>query len=304
MSTRPSEVFSFGQAFVQDRNTLRVVAQADELNRRNASNTTLMKWLLREKRRNDFHLDWYVGPIALTTLPAFQYFAAGPDGRCAVADIQSHHFEQIGTPRSGPLFHGAIRDIRWIDGALYAAGMSRQVYRRSSQGTWDHIDQGILLPPDTGTTRGFNSIAGARADDIVCVGFAGEIYVFDGNRWNAEDSGTNVILNRVKSFPHGTIACGQMGVVLVRRQGHWSHLLHEGTKEQIWDIEWFADRLYFATETTLYTLEAGGVAKEVEIDPERELSFGFLHANDGVMISSGTKDVFWTSDGKTWHELS
>jgi hypothetical protein len=304
MSIKPSEVFSFGQALVQDRHTLRVVAQADEINRHGAPNTTLMKWMLRDARRVDFHLDWYVGPIALTTSPTFQYFAAGPDGRCAVADLQSHHIEQIGSALSGPSVHGVIRDIRWIDGSLYATGMSRQVYRRSLQGRWDHIDQGVLLPPDTETTRGFNSIAGTRADDIVCVGFGGEIFGFDGKRWSAQDSGTNVILNRVKSFPQGMIACGQMGVLLLRRQGHWVDLLQEDTKEQIWDIEWFADRLYFATEGALYTLEAGGVAKEVEIDSKRELSFGFLHAHDGVMISSGTKDVFWTSDGKTWHELS
>ncbi len=304
MSKKPSDVFSFGQALVQDRNTLRVVAQADEINRRGAPNTTLMKWQLHENRRTDFFLNWCVGPIALAQTPNFQYFAAGPDGRCAVADLQTHHIEQIGTPTSGPSIHGAIRDIRWIDGALYATGMSRQVYRRTQRGTWDHVDQGVLLRPNLGTTVGFNSIAGTRADDLVCVGFGGQVYAFDGRQWAAQDSCTNVTLNRVKAVPQGMIACGQMGTLLLRQQGRWINLLQDDVKQQIWDVEWFGDRLYFATEEALYTLESGGLATQVEIDPDRELSFGFLHSNDGVMISSGTKHVFWTSDGKQWHELT
>lgn len=304
MTVRPSDVYSFGQAFVQDRRTFRVVAQADELNKRGAPNTTLMKWLPQEGKRIDFYLDWYVGPIAVAVSPRFQYFAAGPDGRCAVADTQSHHIEQIGSQKSGPSVHGAIRDIRWIDGMLYATGMSRQVYRRVAPGNWEHLDQDVLLAPDVSTSKGFNSLAGSSSQDIVCVGFGGEIFAFDGKGWRQEDSATNVILNRIKTFPQGMIACGQMGTLLVRRQGHWVDLPQDATREQIWDVEWFADRLYFSTESALFTLEAPGRAKEVEIDAELEISFGFLHANDGVLISSGSKDVWWTADGKNWHELS
>ena len=67
---RVADHFTFATGVVQSADVLRAVAQSDALNGKGAPNTTLMKWVLSEGKRYDFHLDWYVNKVDVRTTPS------------------------------------------------------------------------------------------------------------------------------------------------------------------------------------------------------------------------------------------
>lgn len=298
---RASNFFSFVSGFVQDRNTLRVIAQADELSNAGRPNSTLMKWVRHDQKWYDFHINWFVTRMWVLQQPELQVFAAGPNGRVNIGTLQGDYQEEIDPSENGPRLHGDIRDLRFIGDHIYAAGMGRQIYRRESRNQWIHKDIGILQPISTTDVKGFNSIDGLNEDDILAVGFGGEIWHLLKGKWHKIESPTNVILNKVRVIRKDTaFACGQKGTLLRGIGGKWGVLDHRSTEDQIWDMEWFDNTLFLATDESLFRLMPDDTLDQVDMKLGEEVTCGFLHANDGVLLSVGRKHICWTKDGIKW----
>jgi hypothetical protein len=247
-------------------------------------------------------MKWVPVRLAFVASPKPCLYALAGDGTVGLG-YGSYAEEHIDRSDHGPTGRGPLRDLRLIGATLFAAGMSRQVYRRTSSGQWSRCDQGVVAPLGETTLCGFTSIDGLSEDRIWAVGYFGEIWSFHDGSWRQQESPTNAILHRVKAVQKNMVlACGQKGVILTFRGEQWAELAHIDGEDHLWGLECFKDLFYIASEKALYRLTIDGSVDRVSVDGVT--SFGHLHANDGVLWSFGTKDLAWTADGSTWSRVS
>jgi hypothetical protein len=81
MAKKSPTPFSFGPGFVQDRGTIRVIAQLDELVDAGETESEIMKWV--SGSWSQFSLDWSAVRLCQVIAPP-QVFALGPDGQIMV----------------------------------------------------------------------------------------------------------------------------------------------------------------------------------------------------------------------------
>lgn len=297
--------YSFGSCHVQNRGTIRVISQFDDLADAGEIASNVMKWIAKDGSWNSFSVEWSAVRLWLTTEPQIELCILGPSGEAMVVSQTGHGEETLDETMQGPQGRGNLRDLRFIGKHLYAAGMSRQVYRREGADRWRHRDEGTVLPLGSKTVAGFNSIDGLTEDDIYAVGFGGEIWRCVKGLWHQVESPTNVVLHRVKVIRNDlAYACGQEGVLLRGRGDNWEQIDHGAAEDDLWDAEWHGDRLYLAHDDGLFTLRDAGTLEAVKFGLRGAISCRHLHANDGILLSSGPKHVMWTSDGKKWQDIT
>jgi hypothetical protein len=238
----------------------------------------------------------------IAVLPGPEVFVSGHLGFVARLGAGRFDEEKI----DGPSAHGYVCDLRAIGSHLYAAGMGRQVYRRSDGGRWAPIHEGVLnVPADILDVTGFESIDGPSEDDLYAVGFHGEIWNYNGRVWREIPGPTNLILERVRSAgPDRVYACGQMGVLLRGHAESWDIVPHDSTEENFWGMEWFRDRLYVATQSQIFVLTDAGNLSPVDLGLPGERSFSQLHAGAGALWSFGDRHLAWTADGIQWTDVT
>ena len=296
--------YSLGAGFVQDRGTMRVIAQIDELADAGDMSSQIMKWVAKGGKWSQFSLDWSAVRIWVTSDP-LELSVLGPDGEVLIGSPSGDKREFADDTVHGPRGRGPLRDLRQIGHHLYAVGMSRQVYRREAVDVWRHRDDGAVLPLGSKSVSGFNSIDGLTEEDLYAVGFAGEIWRCLKGVWHQVESPTNVVLNRVRAIRENlAYACGQEGVLLRGSGDAWEQIDHGATDDDFWDIEWYAGQLYVAYEDGLFLLARGEELEAVDFGISGTITCRHLHANDGVLLSSGPKSVLWTSDGTKWNDIT
>lgn len=292
---------SFGPGFVQSREIARVTAQVDELIRQGSTRSRLLKF--EGGSWTSFRLEWIATRLSVSLKPGLEVFAVGPDGRVAVLTSDSASEEQIDPTPDGPPFRGYIRDMRMIQSRLYVCGMSRQVYRRIGPGRWERFDEGVVLPIGDLRTAGFNAMDGVDEDNILAVGYGGEIWRRTRSSWHQMESPTNLMLHRVRIADSGlAFASGQQGVVLREAGNGWQAVLHNDTDETLWGMELFAGSVFVSSDSAVFRLTEDGHLQRGGVGVLR--SCGHLHAADGVMWSFGTKQVAWTDETLVWHDVT
>jgi hypothetical protein len=302
MPKKQEHPLTFLTGHVQSKDVLRTVATIDELSEVGANRTWLMKWTKADGKWGRFVVTWQVSRMWVRHSNGAHVFATGTDGHLALLTPTGSGEEWIDDSESGVISRGPIRDIRGIGMSLFAFGMGRQVYRRGANPPWSHFDDGALLPRGTVRVAGFNGLDGLSEIDLFAVGFGGEIWRRNTKVWRQLQSPTNAILYGVRVVGEQlAYAGGQKGVLLRGIGDDWEIIPQTATKDDIWSLEWFDGRLYAATADSIYRLEDDEL-EEVKIKAVN--TFGHLHANDGVMLSVGTKDVVWTSDAKKWNDIT
>jgi hypothetical protein len=181
--------------------------------------------------------------------------------------------------------------------------MDRYVYRRDGPNKWTAIfgDMDKQAAPDI--VFGFESIHGFSHDDIYAVGWHGEIWHFNGKSWKQQSSPSNFILNRVLCAPDGYVyICGLSGLLIKGRNGNWEIVDEGAVGADLWDLEWFADKLWISSQNLIYTLE-DDVVQPVEFDDDVPSSFYHLDARDGILWSVGPEDIM-QFDGDEWIRIA
>jgi hypothetical protein len=297
--------FSFGDGYVSNKNKARVTAQVDELVEAGSSESRLMTWTRENSRWTYFGLEWNVIKITEISVPDFHVVAMGQDGTALVSMPAQPVEETIDSTENGPAGRGPLLDLRCIGDHAYAVGMSRQVYRREYDGDWTRQDSGLVQSVGDLDVVGFYSIDGTSEEDLYAVGFAGEIWHRKKGEWYKIDSPTSVVLHKVRVTSKDIIyACGQKGILLRGSDQKWEIISQDLTEDDFWSIEWFHGNLYAATESSIFMLDDDDVLQTVDLGLGNERTYMYLHANDGVMWSFGTKHLAWTEDAKSWKDAT
>ncbi len=220
------------------------------------------------------------------------YYTADTDSDRVTQDLFANS-----SPPATPRRTRGLRSVRDIAGQAHAIGIGGMVYRLGAVDRWTRIDKGLPSSFDG------QALHGLGLSDLLAVGFSGQIWRFNGKQWRQEDCPTKQNLNAVACAPDGTVYAGGHGGALLRcKSGKWELLPQAKFKENIWDLEWFAERLFVSTLDGLFVL--GG-------DRLEPVSYGKhtpprstyqLSSNQGVMWSSGETDIM-EFDGKSWTRI-
>ncbi|MFK7929914.1 MAG: hypothetical protein AB8H79_17100, partial [Myxococcota bacterium] len=117
-----------------------------------------------------------------------------------------------------------FRCVRRVGAQVFAAGVDRQVHRRT-EGEWE-----IISPdgdPDQPTA--FQGIDGFGPTEVYAAGWHGEIWSFGGTSWQQINSPSEIILNDICAGPDTCVAVGLAGEVLTGRHNEWRKLSHDAT---------------------------------------------------------------------------
>jgi hypothetical protein len=293
--TRLKKEWSFRSGAVRSKDVGYVLGANDGVDEDEYGHTAMFVYN-RDGEWGQEDLEWISASCCVCRTPKEQMVAVGDAGQFVVEG-------------SGDFFEGNIddsvkrekesvlRSVRDIDGKAYAVGMMKQVYRRDGPKKW--TDLGASLS-DKG---GFEAIHGFSEKDLYAVGWKGEIWHFDGKKWDDVDSPTNKILTGVCCAGDGYVyVCGKDGVLIRGKGSRWDMIDHDETEEDFWDLEWFKGELYLSTLSFVYNLK-GASLKINDMDENPASScYHLSSAKDQILWSVGEKDVM-TFDGKKWKQI-
>lgn len=203
------------------------------------------------------------------------------------------------TPHNGTIAkeNVMIRRANNIDGYAYACGMHRKVFKRIDLDNWLALH---APTPQKGEVTGFECIDGFNENEVYCAGWNGEIWYFNGVDWLDNSGLTSLILTSCCCAEDQNVyIVGQHGTLICGRKDQWQLIeLEDDFTDDLWDVHWFAGKLYLTTMTGLYTLD-GAKLEEVIFDDVQNGTFYRLSSKEGVLWSIGSANLL-SFDGKTW----
>jgi hypothetical protein len=245
---------------------------------------------------------WNALSVCVPSAPKEQMVAIGEHGNVRVIGSGDDLEEMIADGDNSPEARGPLREVRAIGGRAYACGMDRQVYRREAPGVWKCIDADMRRAPAADPVFGFESIHGFSEKDIYAVGWHGDVWHYNGRRWQRVEMPTNAILTRVLCAGDKNVyIAGRNGLLIRGRGDTWTIVPQEGAASDLWDLEWFRERLYISTTRAIYTLEGDDLVV-VETEDEVPASCYHLDSRDGVLWSIGEEDIL-EFDGEEWRRI-
>lgn len=193
---------------------------------------------------------------------------------------------------------GYLQAITNISDNLFACGYGRQVYQLID-GKWRSIADEILTN-EIGI--GFYALDGINPSDIYVVGAKGEIFHWNGARWQKNQSPTSTYLAAIRSVSaEEHWICGNNGLVLQGQLDNWKIIDSGGFEENWYSIEKFNGQIYLAGNQSLATV-IDDVIHPVDVGLGRKITTHKLHSKEGLLWSIGEKDIL-TFDGQTWTEI-
>lgn len=301
---RHVDLYTFKTVFVQNREFVWFVAQGDDLASLGSDASTMLRLAPAASSWTAADVRWSGLRCVVEPSSTARVFMLGTGGEILTwvrgTKPTEERIDEEGVRQRGPMC-----DLRWIGAHLYACGMSRQVYRREGPGQWIRADAGTVQALGDMQVAGFNAIDGLTEDDILAVGFGGEIWRRKVGRWKPLASPTNVVLTRVRAIRSDlAYAVGQRGVLLQGKGDAWTPIHHGMMEDDLWAVEWFKDQLWVASAKGLYRLTDLGRLREVELGLGEGRTYYDLHANDGLLWSVGPKHLAWTEDGVRWNDVA
>ncbi|WP_235507994.1 hypothetical protein [Variovorax sp. Root434] len=292
MGERVSKSREFVRGAARFADLVYVISQMKTLLEQDIAHVSLVG-LYKGNWGDAFNSTWNATAIAVAKLPSEKVVLIGEDGDVSTY-VSGRREDELIDPR--PVM---IRNAREIGGHVHACGSKRQVFRRVGDRQW--VD--MSAPPAAQTeVFGFEALDGYAENEIYAAGWGGEIWRYDGSAWTQCGSPTNVILTAVCCAGDGTVYVGGQGGVLVSGRGDvWASVAWEDeVTADLWDLCWFRDRLYVATMSQLYTLDADRLVP-VDYGGMGRVTCYSLSVAQGVLWSVGKADVA-SFDGTTWQK--
>lgn len=296
------EPFLLGKGWVHSRDLIYLYGATRAANEADLREMVVVRW-----KQGQWGL-WQVGTRLCSVCTATSagervILVVGIDGYMEISKAGGDQAGLIDNSAEGPNDLRHITFARPIGPHFVAVGMSRMVYRCDvSGGNWQPIDAGVRVPRSSPELAGFKAIDGDGQGRYLAVGLYGEMWLYEGAQWRRLVSPTNVKLEAVKWVGDKVYVAGGGGVLLHGEPDALEIVTHTATAETFWSIEYFEGALYLATRVdSLWRLEGDDLQPVVPVEGRR-VTTGWLHANDGIMLSVGEHDAM-IFDGKAWTPL-
>jgi ligand-binding sensor domain-containing protein len=170
------------------------------------------------------------------------------------------------------------------------------------------MDVGLLQEGTLSLTaaRCLMAIRGLSKENIYCVGTDGEIFHFDGSRWQSIKSGTDEDLLCIKIVNADRVLIGgSNGTLLMgNHKDGFKDLSTLKDNMRIGSIEFFEGKIWIASNLGLFTYAEKAsklIAETTTLIPDLS-DVGTLEAADGTLWSFGNKEIA-CFDGKKWNRI-
>jgi hypothetical protein len=309
MSAPSTFPLSFRSVYAHSRDKAYLVAGHDRASEQEVPVSYVLRWT---GEWGSHQVPLVATGISAAHFPDLNVLIMGADGTIVRWDSKGQFQPELVDPsEDGPQFYGPLQEIRRIQSRIYVVGMGRTVYRCDGPARWARLDDNIRVADEVDSEVGLMSIDGFSESDMYAVGWNGELWHYDGTRWEPVESPTNMGLFRVICGGDGAVyACGQEGTLLRGRDASWSVVSQTETADDFWGATWFRNSLYVSTSNWIYRLTRETI-EPLEIQSSgiplifaQGASFGRLDATDGRMWSVGEKMALFTEDGMRWTETS
>jgi hypothetical protein len=283
--------FSLFHGAVRYHDLAYVLATNDELVREEVPHTRI--YGLDKGAWGGDDIDWAAVSCDICYAPAERLIVISPEGDVQVSGGGDFLEEKpIAVGKVGPDTRGPLREVRGIaKGRAYACGANRQLYRREASDKWSRVDQSAMPTKEELTNVCFESVDGFSETDIYTVGWEGEVWRFNGKELRKVASPTNLALHAVRCAADGNVyAAGQVGLILKGQGDELEVIEQDETEDHFRSIEWFEDRVFFATGRNLYELVKNKL-RPVNWGKDKPRTALRLSAREGRMWSIGAKDI-------------
>jgi hypothetical protein len=286
--------FGFRTGAVRSREVAYILAEDEDLVEKDQSHTVVLTW---HKDKWLHHiLSWVAKSACVLRVPKDQLLTIAGGGQFLVfgqGETTEGVITGLPTPDRRP---GPFRAVREIGGQAYAVGLGGLAMKRSANGQWSSIGNGLPLDAD------LESMSGFSPGEMYAVGGRGQIWLYDSRSWRLVGSPTNAILTGVVCSPDGSVYCvGQRGVILKGRGDKWEEIGQTTSTGDLWGAEWFQEKLWISTMTSAYTL-GNGELEPAKFGDDRPDTMYHLSAADGQLWSIGRKDIM-AYDGASWRRI-
>ena len=197
-----------------------------------------------------------------------------------------------------PQGHPITMRIKCINGYAYSVGAGRSIYKRVDIGKWVKIDEGFPTG-DATSSHGFNDMDAFSETDMYAVGGHGDIWHYNGKRWQRMGFPTNMQLGTVTCAGDGNVyVTGEAGHIWVGRESTWKRV-YTGDSTLLWnDALWFENKLWLASDYQLRQWN-GKEMQKVEHQGKQIHTSGHMDARDGLLVIASPSEVR-AYDGKEW----
>ncbi len=187
--------------------------------------------------------------------------------------------------------------IKCINGYAYSVGANRKIYKRVELGKWEKFAD--LDAGDDIFRVGFNDMDAFSDTDMYAVGGHGDIWHYNGQRWQQMHFPTAEQLGTVTCAGDGNVyITGEGGSLWIGRESTWQ-CVHQGASTLLWnDALWFENRLWLASDYQLRQWN-GKEMQKVEHQGKQIHTSGHMDARDGLLVIASPSEVR-AYDGKEW----
>lgn len=235
---------------------------------------------------------------ATTTEDGSKMLVTDPFGLVHLADGDTATQEQI-TDSDKALPEAALRSIRRIGDAVFAAGVDRAVYMRVD-GKWRDVSTETLL--ETDGPSAIQGIDGFSRTDVYTAGWDGELWHYDGAIWSQLQSPTNIILNDIAAGPDKCVAVGLAGQIVSGKDDIWEMVENSETEDDFWSVRYFDGAFYISSLSGVYQLKNGELTLFRHIDADMRTAYTLTVGPSGLW-SIGPQDIT-LFDGSDWRTIA
>ena len=302
MNNQPKHPFYFGYGLSKGVDEFTVIAQIEALKEVGSLDSEIMTWK-EGGGWSGFTVPWAVTSLAQVGCNKEMLMGTGPAGIVFIRKDGQVIEEMIDDTDDGPRYRGDVRAFSNIGESIYAAGMSRQVYKRQRPNEWERCDEGVVQARGEFEVVGFNSIHGLTEELVHAAGYSGEIWYLEDSTWQKIVSPTNVLLSKVLEVAPGRVfICGQKGVVLKGGRDSWSLIDNGLTNDHFWGMAALHGRVFLSTDSHIYMINDNDELKLVDWPLGAGWTFRHLHCSGDTMYSFGVRHIASTQDGLTWRD--
>lgn len=191
--------------------------------------------------------------------------------------------------------------LKCFNGYTYSVGIGRKLYKRVEVGKWIQFQEGFPKV-ESSNAIGFKDLDAFSESDMYAVGGHGDVWHFNGTRWQQMGFPSNVQLGTVTCAGDGNVyISGEGGSLWVGSKSTWKPI-YEGASSVLWnDVLWFKDKLWLASDYQLRQLN-GKSLDPVMHDGEAVPMNGHMDVHDGLVVIASAQYVR-SFDGTTWRHL-
>lgn len=205
--------------------------------------------------------------------------------------------------KPGPTTSCNTRKLKCIDGWVYAVGMGRRVFKRIAASQWTPILEGLIWPEQMDyLDMGFEDIHGQTKNNMYAVGGSGDVWHYDGEKWEWCDFPSNEQLSCVLVTPDGTVYISGEGGNLWRGKMHTWEKIHTGASSVLnKDLVWYNNQVWVSSDYQLRVWNGKELVRPIHNGEEIIMS-GNMDVYENLLLVADLNTVM-LFDGSDWHTI-